>query len=501
MFGRRYSGWALSDVLDYETLLERDDASPPEERICRGRAWYRGYQGSERPRALLRAWLVFRREGPGQVLPGRTTTVVYRVITAGVTALGLVAGSALGWAVLAYGGERPVNLGVALTALIGGPVLFTGISALLMLIPVQGGAPRLFERVARLVRFALRTGRRMGVLERAQADVVAAAVSRFSGRAGPYGALLRWLVAVPVQARASAFQVGILAAVCWRGVVQDLAFAWQTTLQVSPERIHALAYHLALPWRAWVAPPTLAQVAGSRVVLKEGITELANQDLSVWWPYICCAVLCYGVIPRAALLGWALAGRALALARLSFGDAASRRLLLELRSPQVSVEGHEPDREIVRSGGEGEGRTAPARGASVTILVPAARPDLAATGLWERVLRVLWGGVVSSVLPVEQDDEEDTACLKALGGLKGDGDVAVLVVFEGWRPFTTAAGLFVEAVRASVPARIPVMVGLVGRPEGGGRGLEGETTTQWRRMLRVSGDPGGCEVILLPEVA
>ena len=88
--------------------------------------------------------------------------------------------------------------------------------------------------------------------------------------------------------------------------VTDLAFGWQSTLRVGAEGMGAVVSLLALPW-SWLPPqwglvPDLAQIEGSRIVLKDGIAALASADLAAWWPFLAMCLLLYAVLPRLVLL-------------------------------------------------------------------------------------------------------------------------------------------------------------------------------------------------------
>ena len=95
------------------------------------------------------------------------------------------------------------------------------------------------------------------------------------------------------------FNLGVLGATLSKVVFSDMAFAWQSTLQLSPELLAELVRWVALPW-SWIVPqayPTLSQIQGSQMVLKEGIAHLSSANLTAWWPFLCCSVAVYGLLP------------------------------------------------------------------------------------------------------------------------------------------------------------------------------------------------------------
>lgn len=100
--------------------------------------------------------------------------------------------------------------------------------------------------------------------------------------------------------------LGSLASLFFSVAVTDLAFGWQSTLQVGAQGMHALVSVICLPWswlpQAWGLCPSLAHIEGSRMVLKEGITTLENVNLVVWWPFLAMSLGTYAVMPRFVLL-------------------------------------------------------------------------------------------------------------------------------------------------------------------------------------------------------
>ena len=282
--------WRVSELLDYEVVVQRSEESDFVFEGQSPRRWFVASGGGGGAAATLLGWVRSCRTLAGAPLPGRAFGAVLSVLSLAAVLLGGCGGAALGWGVLAYAGDAAVNLLAVLFVLVGVPLLFTVASVVMLCLPsgVRGGA--VSARAMWLLRSAIGVARRWRLLDRAGADGLLGACSRISARSQRYAGVSKWVPSAIWQMRSAAFHAGILVAVFWRGLVQDMAFGWQTTLQVDAERVHALATAVAWPWRQWGGVPTLEQVAGSRVVLKEGIDALSNSDLAAWWPYVCCAV-------------------------------------------------------------------------------------------------------------------------------------------------------------------------------------------------------------------
>jgi hypothetical protein len=99
-----------------------------------------------------------------------------------------------------------------------------------------------------------------------------------------------------------AFSLGVLTGTVIKVAASDLAFGWQTTLNAGPEYIYKIVQALSLPW-SWFVPssiaaPSLEQIEGTKIILKEKMAFLETADMISWWPFLCFSVLFYAVIPR-----------------------------------------------------------------------------------------------------------------------------------------------------------------------------------------------------------
>lgn len=498
MKNRRSYRWSPGDLLDYEVLLSRDTPTDSDDQ-CKHQ-WFLSYKGSPKPRILLHSWVLSRRNQAQQTdtLPGSTVEHLYNVICVSLLFIGLLTGAGLGWGLLAYAGADAVNLLLTLAILFALPFLITIISFLLNIFPAyEDRSRRLMDRMIRMLNRISGFARRIGMMDKAHDDAVSGSLAQIREQSSRYASLVRWMVSIPVQIRALGFHFGIFIAVLWRGVVQDLAFGWQTTLRVSAEQIYQRAYDIAWPWRALISPPTLTQVEGSRIVLKEGLSNLNNSDLVSWWPYVCCAVLAYGVVTRLLLLIYGLIRQRLSILNLSFTDSRSRYLMSALRSSSLTVTGKEPGRELFNSITEkSEGLSINGKSLKLTVLYPELREDLAVEQEWKRFLLGMWKADLSSLAAVSQDDEDDKNILESLAALNKRQN-GVIIAFEGWRPYTASAALFVDAVYSYIPSGLPVLIVLSGRPGEAAamRDEDRETFRQWRQLLPAAVSSGSCEVV------
>ncbi|MBL6992750.1 DUF2868 domain-containing protein, partial [Desulfobacula sp.] len=114
-------------------------------------------------------------------------------------------------------------------------------------------------------------------------------------------------------------------------------FGWQSTLTASSDRVYDLVSFIALPW-SWFVPeflahPSLEQIEGSRIILKDGISVLATQDLVSWWPFICMGILFYAVIPRGFLIIIGILAQKHVLHHFNFKRPRFKLLIVRMQSP------------------------------------------------------------------------------------------------------------------------------------------------------------------------
>lgn len=99
------------------------------------------------------------------------------------------------------------------------------------------------------------------------------------------------------------FNLGLILGSLFKILTSDLAFGWQTTLQIKVETLQKVVEIASLPW-SWLitnASPTIDEIIGSKIILKDSIAHLANQNLASWWPFLILCLICYGLLPRCIL--------------------------------------------------------------------------------------------------------------------------------------------------------------------------------------------------------
>ncbi len=298
---------------------------------------------------LLFSWLEYRKlvvlaqGGPKALmgLPGKILVRRARLLAGLCLAGGLSLGFVLAFSFLAYHGTTPVNVALFLSLFVLLPFVFSLAGLRFMVGGVGRGLPggALWGRLAS--RFLFRSP-----LDKRGEDAPDPAWSGlFEPGDTPMGTHLYWSLVGLSTLSGVALSLGFLGGTFFRVAVSDLAFGWQSTLVATAQKVHGLVTALALPW-AWALPsdqfpglahPTLDQIAGSRIILKEGIDALVTTDLVSWWPFLCFSLVFYTVLPRLLLWGYAhWAGRS-ARRDLDLGRPVFRRLLARMKRPHVAV--------------------------------------------------------------------------------------------------------------------------------------------------------------------
>lgn len=282
-----------------ETLRLRESLwGPLEDSAESGRVRARG--GDFNTRLLARAGLLARRERLDDALAGwrqMARLVLLLFIVMAILAGGAAAAGALG------GGSRPVNLAVAVTALLG----LNTITFLLWVasFAMQAGASGslLADAWLRLTR-RLARGPDAALLPRALLELMARqGLSRWAAGVVSHGL---WVLAL----------LSILATLLAMLATRRYTFLWETTL-LSPDTfvqvVHALGWLPSLLGFAQPAADTIRASGGQQV--------LPDAAHALWSTWLLGIVVVYGLIPRLAALLLSTAIMRRRLARLAVDPA------------------------------------------------------------------------------------------------------------------------------------------------------------------------------------
>ncbi|MBK1648678.1 DUF2868 domain-containing protein [Rhabdochromatium marinum] len=361
--------WEVPDLIDFDYYVEADEHAEQDTLVerqslaKRDRSIYlervkphiqAAEHTAEHRRSALRLWLAEcrRTEDPAlrPLLPGASFARGQRVVTILLTVLGLITGGAVASALLQYDGVRPVNVSWFLFVLV---FLQLGLAGFTL------GA--WFMRRSKSMQQALRDVSLLAHLIRPLFSRVAQWIQRHRlGQMPPevreraksrqgllqshfslYGPASYLPMLIPVQAFGIGFNLGAILVTLLLVWFSDLAFGWGSALNVDPAVIYHLTKAVAWPWSdlfgEGVGYPTLAEVAGTRINLKDPLYLLNAEHLRAWRWFLLLALICYGLLPRLLLLGLSAFSQRQALNRLPFTHQRTQALYTRLVTPELDT--------------------------------------------------------------------------------------------------------------------------------------------------------------------
>jgi hypothetical protein len=239
-------------------------------------------------------------------------------LAAGIgVALAFVAGATTARTALTVPSGTPVNFHWAVLSLLGVETV-----ALLIWIAV-GVFGRNARSVVSLGGLIAAAGERLGRwLHRGPAE---AAMAQAAGVVMLRGAIARWTIGALTHGLWTSFLLGALGMTLLMLSVEQVSFAWQTTILSESSYLPLTEALAALPRIAGFTVPTEAGIVASRWV---GEGPLPTSYSSAWAGLLVGAVVVYGIIPRGALLVLCLVarGRAIRRFRLDLGLPGYARL-------------------------------------------------------------------------------------------------------------------------------------------------------------------------------
>ncbi len=521
--------WHLADLIDFEYLLSQDDIlmekDGPDVFKHRDRDIYLEKiapaaegQGGLTPPLLLHRWLKVRQQqeaeqAEGSVLPGRAWNEMYRIAWWGLLLLGLATGAGLAFSFLVYSGAEPVNVTLYLVLFVGLQIVSIAVLGAAfyyrqlrrldlrssMLYGLLSGL--MLRAMLRLNRYA---GTRMTASQRLQ---ISAAHGLMRQKIQTHASCLLWPVFTLFQVLAIGLNLGVLGATLLKVISADIAFGWQSTLQVSAHLVFSLVKAIALPW-SWfvsehIAYPSLLHIEGSQMILKEGIYHLATADLVSWWPFLCLAVLFYGLLPRIVLLSVGLASLRRSMARLQFQGISCGQLMQRMTTPRVSSQAPMPNHSpgpLVQGPAQVEESVetpivAPDDQAllyTAVALIPDELYGQCPLNVLQPLMQKRLGVSVLETLCTGESYRDEQLLLGQLAERKGAGKIKNIVILqEAWQPPILEFLEFVMQVRRSLGVDVLIVVALVGKPGSDTifTPTKKEDMTIWQQKIRAMGEP------------
>ena len=438
-----------------------------------------------------REWLIFRwlqerrsqenqDQGGQALLPGRMWYELYGLFWSLFSFLAMASGAGLAWSFLSYSGEQPVNVSLFFLVFIGTQVcsffflLFAwayrkvrGLdlrSSLLLGLVNKGLNGFLFK----IRRYGLDT------MESRKRSQFAAALAAVRTRGKGYGSLFSWPLFLLFQLFGIAFNFGVLGVFFIKVASSDLAFGWQSTIQLSSEFVGRLVQWIALPW-SWLlgasSYPDGGQIEGSRMVLKDGFYHLVSSDLVSWWPFLCLAISFYCLLPRMVLFVIGSMGRNRSLAGISFQRPDHNQLVHRLLTPRLdtSLRTQIVEEKLVVQQKDVEPTVVEKKQASsvngkLLALIPDELFDDYDAEELSNLCQQAFGYTVAKNLRINDEYSDSSVIFSKLQDKDDSVGEQLLVLQEAWQPPIQEMLRFLRDLRLHCGEETVIIVALIGKP-------------------------------------
>ena len=480
----------LKDIIDLDYFIHMDEALDTKEEITSRAIKDRKIYDQCKPRcqtdiAFLFTWLAFRKaeffQGADKkgktLLPGTLFSCLYTWMVYAMVFAGGMTGISLAYSFLAYHGTRPINVAVFITLFVVLQVVLILLTLILLMrrkvrSKHQGNRSGYF--IVHALVSALLFNVLPGILKKVNHPLFKKTVEPLEYTASlirikrrEYKDLFFWPVLILSSVFSFCFSTGVVCGTFFRVIVSDMAFGWQSTLMTTSDRVHDMVSFLALPW-SWFVPqtlahPSLAQIEGSRIILKDGISVLATQDLISWWPFLCMGILFYAVIPRGLLLIAGILGQHQAVRQFNVERPRFRQVLVRMQSPVLDIDTHDtPVNPAIEPN--------PIKGmAPVPSFIP--QPDqpgrtaviLAAKKVYtdaalQKIVRHIEEHLFLTVkarVDIHFDVDEDTDAVRQITARDAD---QVILLHEVWQPPIRGLLYYIQQIKSVMPENKPLWI-------------------------------------------
>ncbi|TKB05877.1 DUF2868 domain-containing protein [Desulforhopalus sp. IMCC35007] len=503
--------YSLGNIIDLEYFLHKDTNISPEKLHLRDREIALSLVEQESDHELttvelLSGWLGVRLKSEfvhGQSeSPGTIFTKSRALASSLVSIKGLFAGLFAGWAFFAYAGTTPVNVLQFLLFFVFSQLLFAlllfGSIAFRKLIS-ETGLPQtgylllhslgkaLFKRLHRKWLQSLGGDKR---------ESIGAAYGIIRSRSKIYGSLFYWPIFSLAQLFGITFNIGLLTTSLIKIVTSDLAFGWQSTLQLSDIAMYKMVQFLALPW-SWLFPqglatPSISEIAGSHIVLKDGIYHLATGDLVAWWPFLLLCLVFYGLILRLIFYVSSRLLEGVSLQNLKWNTPKYAALLRRMRTPIVSTQAQDLPHELTD-----DSNPEPAIASSQTTSTAPPRilliPDDICDSFPVKSLTQLMGQkgyTLTAQYRFMCGYEEDRQLLQTLSKNEFMDETGFYIIMEAWMVPLVDFLVFLKDIRKLSTPETIIEIALTGSPEGAHfTKIAATDFTIWSKKIQSIGDP------------
>lgn len=328
----------LKSYLDLYALLGSDNSSRSERRTF-GLS-HSGLKNS--PVEQLLKWTDVSRHSLKRPLLSETLTTYLYGITLTLTVIAFLLGFFSGVGLLSYSGHEPVNVIYFIAMVIFIP-LFTMLLALLSMFKANSNQSMLIH-----ISPAFWMEKLLSLFPNRLEEQLKETVSEL--KLNPL--IMNWLVIKRSQMIALAFSFGLFLALMAMVSTRDIAFAWSTTLSVTPDAFHHFLTTLAFAWRdlfPWALPSVdlVEQSQYYRLGEKLGDEMINNASLlGEWWKFLAFATLFYAILLRMGMLLLSHIGLQRAIGKSFLTLEGSQKLLNDMNEPIISTSAKEAENDF-----------------------------------------------------------------------------------------------------------------------------------------------------------
>lgn len=526
--------WQIKDIIDLEYFLHEDAREDLDsgDLLQKDRRLYldrikpdldSNPQNADDRKWILRLWLEYQKKTAkdqykDSILPGESFQSVFRLMLLLAGAAGFITGAGATFSFLFYQGEAPINVSAFFGIFVLLQIALVPVTALLSFIryhmkvfhPVSITHSLPAALLGRLI-FTYRKHMTPAISAKDKNRLLSA-IGVVKGKQSLYGSAFYWLFFSLIQVFSVCFNVGILLAMLLKITISDLAFGWQSTIQFSAEAVYRAVTLFSLPWSWFVPPdlahPTIGQIEGSRIVLKDGIQHLSDSGMISWWPFLCFAVFCYGLLPRVIFLVTGIIAHKRALSKIDFQTADCDQLVRNMTTPVVRTSGTpiEPFSDAdsglysIPKDGNNENRfPGPIKGDPIISIVPDDIDSFCPEDELRNRIAGTTGHRLIQKISLGADPAGSAESIRELSAAVSDHpDAALLFLQEAWQPPIRETLLFLRLIRQTIGNKPVIRIGLIGkpRPETIFTRPDKNDVAVWKQAVTSMGDPALSVTIL-----
>lgn len=502
--------WKIKDFIDLEYFFYRDREQDQENLIKRDRLFFVNEIATahHEKRAQIKKWLELRRSQEDELeeLPGDIYDNSYLLLKNILIMIGVITGFILTNSFLWYDGKTPINVSafffvliiLQMLLLVAAVVVFLFCKKLRSLTFLSPIITRLLKRLA------------LFVLKNTYQRLSNKNTKNFEAKMGfiraqklIYGNLFKWQIFNATQLFAIFFNLAIVLTLLFKVFTADLALGWQSTAEIQSEVLHKTVEVIATPW-SWCieeyAYPSLEEIEGSRIILKDGIYHLQSEHLASWWPFLCLSIFVYGFLPRLLFLLLGYLAQRRSASYFDFNHANCQRLLRRFETQYVEID--DSNTAVIATKND-EQENITAANAELTTTSPTQQSDYKIL-VWESIAKLYTDGYLQQQVQdkltyknelyfIETSLEGEDKAIEYIENCTCDG---IVVLQAAWKPPIGEAVEFISDIRETI-AQKEIIVALLGKPvDGKQEKVDKNDYKMWSNAILKLGDPFSSVVCL-----